>query len=186
MECPTCGATETAHGEDIDTVHSLKIHHAKKHDCPLNAEEMTECKRCGEWFDTRRGMEVHHSIVHGDSLTVREASCNECGDTFEYYPSRRRGAYCSDCSHIDVDEHGRQARNRRRVQQVKENVGCANCSEEHSQVLEFHHLDEEKVDDISNMLNRPWEEVKQEMKKCMLLCRNCHAKVHNDIISVNS
>lgn len=98
-----------------------------------------QCPACGSEFDTRRGLGVHHSLVHDEQLPNRTcADCGEefyssyekkycsrncrydsasskskekrnyrrgkertdcriCGATFEYYPSNKKGLYCSDC-----------------------------------------------------------------------------------------
>ncbi len=51
--------------------------------------------------------------------------------------------------------------------------------------LEFHHLDENEKDfGISQDGNtRPWEEVKKELDKCVLLCANCHREAHAGLFS---
>jgi hypothetical protein len=47
--------------------------------------------------------------------------------------------------------------------------------------LEFHHLDNLKKDfGISAKgYTRSWERVKNELKKCRLLCANCHREIHS-------
>lgn len=46
--------------------------------------------------------------------------------------------------------------------------------------LDFHHINEdEKSFGLSqNGLTRSWERVKQELKKCVLVCANCHRELH--------
>lgn len=46
--------------------------------------------------------------------------------------------------------------------------------------LEFHHLDHNKKDfGISQDGNtRPWNQIKEELDKCVLLCANCHRETH--------
>jgi predicted HNH restriction endonuclease len=58
--------------------------------------------------------------------------------------------------------------------------GYSKCPE----ALEFHHLDDAKKDfGISAKgYTRSWEKVKNELKKCKLLCANCHRELHADII----
>lgn len=64
--------------------------------------------------------------------------------------------------------------------------GCYICGEKTICCLVFHHKDpEQKIDAISQMLNTDIELVKTEMRKCILLCRNCHAKIHSKLISCN-
>ena len=45
-------------------------------------------------------------------------------------------------------------------------------------VYDFHHL-ENKKDDIASMFNYSSEEkIAEEVKKCILLCANCHRITH--------
>lgn len=48
-----------------------------------------ECPTCGrDDFKSDRGMRMHHSREHGESLTTVTIKCDWCGDTAEKYPSR--------------------------------------------------------------------------------------------------
>ena len=48
--------------------------------------------------------------------------------------------------------------------------------------LEFHHLDPTMKDfGISKRINRNIDELKAEVDKCILLCSNCHAEVHQEL-----
>ena len=52
------------------------------------------------------------------------------------------------------------------------------------QALEFHHIDPNtKAFGIQENCNRSWETVKAEIKKCALLCANCHREVHSGLIN---
>lgn len=59
--------------------------------------------------------------------------------------------------------------------------GCSKCPEKHSACLDFHHVDPStKVYGISVLVNCNFglETIKQEIEKCILLCANCHRKLH--------
>jgi len=47
----------------------------------------------------------------------------------------------------------------------------------------FHHLDPSKKDFGLSVrgLTRSWEKMRAELDKCVLLCANCHAEVHDGI-----
>jgi hypothetical protein len=48
--------------------------------------------------------------------------------------------------------------------------------------LEFHHLNPKKKRfslDLRSLSNRRWEEIVEEVSRCILLCSNCHAEEHN-------
>ena len=56
--------------------------------------------------------------------------------------------------------------------------GCADC-ETHEGLLEHHHLDPStKLYEISQMYLRPIDALEEELEKCAVLCRYCHAKRH--------
>ena len=51
------------------------------------------------------------------------------------------------------------------------------------QALDFHHINpDEKAFTIQENCNRSWETVSAEIKKCALLCSNCHRELHNGLI----
>jgi hypothetical protein len=63
--------------------------------------------------------------------------------------------------------------------------GCNNCGYNKNPVaLEWHHTDSsEKNDSVSNLINlkRSRETIRKEVKKCTVLCSNCHKiETHSD------
>ena len=66
-------------------------------------------------------------------------------------------------------------------QRAKERVGaCEVCGyNKWFSCLEWHHVCPElKKHEISAMRTYPTEEIEQELKKCVLLCCNCHQEIH--------
>jgi len=58
---------------------------------------------------------------------------------------------------------------------------CAKCGyNKYPEVLEFHHKDTSKKNfNVSSKGHcRSWERVSEEIKKCVLLCANCHREIH--------
>jgi hypothetical protein len=48
--------------------------------------------------------------------------------------------------------------------------------------MNFHHRDPTQKDyQISEIRTKPWKDVVVELDKCDLLCRNCHAELHDQI-----
>ena len=80
--------------------------------------------------------------------------------------------------------------NRRKVSRVeineylkvfKSNKGCAKCKESDPVCLEFHHKDKKlKKKAIATMISKNFSHKKilLEVKKCTILCSNCHKKEH--------
>ena len=66
----------------------------------------------------------------------------------------------------------------------KKSLMCIRCKEHHPACLDFHHQDKNKKDaSVSNMIGQGLaiKTIKMEIDKCIVLCRNCHAKEHYKI-----
>lgn len=52
--------------------------------------------------------------------------------------------------------------------------------------LDFHHIEEAtKEFGLSDRgMTRSWEKTEREVRKCALLCANCHREVHSGLISL--
>lgn len=65
------------------------------------------------------------------------------------------------------------------------NCQCVQCGNQDIFVLEFHHSDGNKETGISNLIRKgggcgnDLKSLKSEVKKCQLLCRNCHQGLHH-------
>jgi hypothetical protein len=55
--------------------------------------------------------------------------------------------------------------------------GCSICKEKEFACLDFDHIDNKDYN-ISSMINRRYslDKIKKELKKCQILCANCHRK----------
>jgi len=64
--------------------------------------------------------------------------------------------------------------------EFKQTLKCSRCEENHPRCLDFHHLDPSKKEkSISQMINYGnIEKIKKEIAKCIVLCSNCHRKLH--------
>ena len=111
------------------------------------------------------------------STTDKSGLQSYCRSCFAGYQRDKTYAY-----------HGsrqRRIRFRKRdfVHAHKTALGCADCGERHVACLEFHHIDPSlKSENISGMINknRTVARITAEMAKCVVICRNCHAKRHYD------
>jgi len=66
------------------------------------------------------------------------------------------------------------------VSQLKVAKGCSFCGfNDHPVALDFHHVKGNKIAPVSYLVRRvgadkPYKEVEEEIKKCIVLCSNCH------------
>ena len=70
---------------------------------------------------------------------------------------------------------------RKKLAEYKKTLKCENCGENHPATLDFHHPDPNKKDmAVSKMIaaKKKWEDIEKEINKCMVLCANCHRKLH--------
>ena len=62
----------------------------------------------------------------------------------------------------------------------KSTLKCTNCGENHPAALDFHHV--EKHPDNRHVYNLTangaYKKAAKEIEKCIVLCANCHRKVH--------
>lgn len=77
--------------------------------------------------------------------------------------------------------------NRRAIDTYKATHGCGLCLEREPVCLEFHHLDPKQKDvGIAHYMLVPLETVWKEIEKCVILCSNCHKKVHAGILELQN
>lgn len=112
-------------------------------------------------------------------------TCRLCG--VSYTPNKSYDTRCNHCRN-----EGSAQRKRLALHEYKAAVGCAICGEKDPVVLDPHHLDPETkhrgyrhtkrgmsqgVADIVNS-TLGTQRLIDELAKCVILCKNCHARVH--------
>ena len=115
------------------------------------------------------------------------SGCLNCGNVL----SGRQKKYCSrQCKNTVNNSNlqsyqAQQARGRaRKLELIRvKGMHCEECGYgKNYAALEFHHIVPETKDfqlDLRSLSNRKWETILTEAKKCLLLCSNCHAELHN-------
>lgn len=66
------------------------------------------------------------------------------------------------------------------VDDFRKNNSCKKCGENRYWILDFHHIDPKQKDFNIGTLRKTglMNKIKQEINKCILLCRNCHSDFH--------
>jgi len=65
-------------------------------------------------------------------------------------------------------------------QEYKTTLMCTVCGESHPATLDFHHVVRDPTNrKLADLLrNGAWADAYEEIKKCVVLCANCHRKHH--------
>lgn len=93
----------------------------------------------------------------------------------EFYENGKK-SYCKEC----YNEKRKAKRNELKKRAVAALGGkCQCCGYDRClSALEFHHLDPKEKDfELSGKMS--WERIELELKKCVLLCSNCHKEAHS-------
>ncbi len=101
-------------------------------------------------------------------------TCKLCKNKFKDYQGRGRSR-CGSCN-------TKIRRFRAKAAAIKYLGGkCSKCGWEGNQAaLQFHHTDPKKKEfTVGNVANKNWDLIKIELKKCLLVCANCHAIEHS-------
>jgi hypothetical protein len=90
-----------------------------------------------------------------------------------------------------ANKHKQQLMNRRRRGTIRKYIeskkigGCSQCPEKESCCLDFHHTGSKKIGIAKlSLAGWSWKRIDEELAKCILLCSNCHRKLHARIISI--
>ncbi len=74
------------------------------------------------------------------------------------------------------------------ISKIKTDTGCQICglyNNSHPEIFDFHHKEFPKSkDDLKvshgNNCNRSRKKIIEEIKKCIVVCSNCHRIIHNE------
>lgn len=107
-------------------------------------------------------------------------TCSTCGRLYEY--DRRKGHTRRRCNSCGSNRATREARDKLKRQMVDYKGGrCELCRYDSCLgALGFHHLTRsEKRFSIAGGHGRSWARIRDELDRCVLLCHNCHAEIHD-------
>lgn len=120
--------------------------------------------------------------------SFKSKKCLKCGKDFFPKKQAKTRKYCYDC--VPEESYTNGATLRKRIKKwgldYKGNK-CQCCGYDKCEAaLEFHHLDPAQKDfNISDRdIKLNWDEIKNELDKCILVCSNCHKEIHNGIRTI--
>lgn len=75
---------------------------------------------------------------------------------------------------------------REKYNEWKNDKSCSNCEESANECLELHHLDPSLKEGAPSQIigSKGWKAFLKEAEKCIILCSNCHKKVHSGRIKL--
>lgn len=120
-------------------------------------------------------------------------------DSFSVNKAKKDGlqSYCKVCHKLEQKKYYNNKKEyyktkaKIRTKKIKEEfknykklLKCYICSESESCCLDFHHKDKNfKENEISRLVAiGATKSLNEELKKCIVLCANCHRKVHANLI----
>ena len=112
------------------------------------------CSKC------KKELPIENFNFRNKAKGTRRAECKECHSKFmkDVYKKKKE-----------------------EIQEIKASHTCAKCGDTRGYVLDFHHINpENKIDTIARLTSNTYnmDIVKAEMKKCIVLCSNCHREYH--------
>lgn len=86
----------------------------------------------------------------------------------------------------DNEKHSEYYQRKRDILNSYKTGGCIICGEKEPVCLDFHHKNPatKSFDVGKNFHLKPFPIIEEEIKKCTVLCANCHRKVHAGIIKL--
>ncbi len=130
-------------------------------------------KKCSNCKLEKDESEYHKDSSRKDKLCNKCKVCNNSLTLTSYHATTRKS---------DVIARAKAFRQRlkNRLDEYKFLSGCCNCDECEPVCLDFHHVNpDDKVSEIGNVLfQKSIRLLAIEIRKCILLCSNCHRKFH--------
>lgn len=87
--------------------------------------------------------------------------------------------------HYKSVQNNRLLQTTERFHDWKRQQGCIICGESEPYCLDMHHLNpNEKETTVSSLTSSGWTKLMKEASKCVVVCANCHRKIHAGLISI--
>ena len=115
------------------------------------------------------------------SKGIRHYQCREC------YKLVRKKSYESNREYYLNKNIKKKNQNRDWFLEYKKDKSCLICNESETVCLDFHHKNEnEKFTELSKMKYSTYSlnKIIEEIDKCVILCSNCHRKIHAGLITI--
>lgn len=137
---------------------------------------------------------------------MKTKTCSKCGEqkdiedfAWKLKSKGKRQSRCKSCYREYCRNYYNSVGHKKQIKRVQQNTklvydkykkwksekSCIICGENAVECLELHHKDPSKKDFIPAVaVTYGWKRFLQEAEKCIMLCSNCHRKVHSGRIMV--
>jgi len=107
--------------------------------------------------------------------------CKETKEIKEFHFKETENRYHSWCKKCLYTLQKNRWTDRKRKAVILLGGKCCKCGYDKClNALQFHHIDPSKKEfDWNKLRQKVWEDVITELKKCILLCANCHTELHS-------
>lgn len=152
------------------------------------------CKVCGEYKEESEfPVHSHGRLRSTCKVCWNQRNRTKRAENADKYREKNRLYYQANKAQVieRTKEWGRTHRTERRkavqdmrerrraeIQEYKKSKGCCLCGESDPACLDFHHLDSEEKEFEIAQLTLSKSKMEEEIKKCVVICSNCHRKVH--------
>lgn len=139
-----------------------------------NVQKRKYCIECSPF-----GLHRTRPMSEDADRLKKDRTCQICGR--EYFYDKKRGHLKTKCNSCSANSKRKNIK--KKLVEYKGGE-CQICSYDKCiAALDFHHINpKEKLFSISSAMSYSLKRLKKEVDKCILVCRNCHAELHNGII----
>ncbi len=138
------------------------------------------CTKCNKTLPT---LSFSRCRASADGL---QAHCKECKKQYRKNNAERHKEVVREYQANNRDSINRKARERRakHLNRLIEDLGGLKCSmcgfkDEYIGCYDFHHKDmSTKEHNLGSIMLHNFTKIKEEADKCVLVCSNCHRKIH--------
>lgn len=140
-------------------------------------------KKCTKCFKEKSFSDFHKRSSSKDSL---QSLCKECSIKLNKYRYKKK-------TKEEKQKVVNSSKRKREelvtiVNNFKKLNRCCFCDEKHVCCLDYHHLDPNNKEFEIGYLARAKSvnKIIDEIKKCVIVCANCHRKLHADILTLDT
>jgi len=130
-----------------------------------------KCKLCGKI--------KNHKFTSSFNMDLTPQYRGRCVDCYNIYEKELKK---KNRKRLNAQATLRKQKRRIRIVEIMGGK-CKYCGYKKSvRALTLHHVDAEKKEyTISQIVDHNWDKIEKELKKCELVCFNCHMEIHEEI-----